>query len=876
MSSQQNASSVPQPRDTQHRTPIAVYGDWDLLELSATEDYEKVSDVVAGAAYLLEAFRIFFGHTIRLQHTLSECKASPRHLQWTLVEKGRHDPFDRHTRTALRLPDGILTPEPAEGKENRFTLQDDPRPSSPSLLLIHDGQGRWRKDAERETATALERLFPWNNARSEYALPDVYVICHELPEAHMSERGPKFTSAVWDLLYNNRSRVCITLSANDLRRHHARISRRLSWEQTIEDLFLDSRSNTRFNALLDFSDVVIRFGHTGVIHLSHDKGQPCPRFAFVPMAWQGTFRDPVDEGRVVGKSVVFLASFVKQSLRERGIQSAESRTKAIDQALRTGLHASMALFTNGFPLRRAGSPSRSSSEYFEAYLERAKEIIQGGETLISDHEKRDELRVACIDVPARVIERARSGIVAHKSDWEILRESINVPSGAEVVRGSSRVNIAMAIVTFGHHAVLNRDLPPDSTHDESEQILLRLLKVPDCQLAEEEPPDHLTLPPGQLPVLPQPGLRLLSKPREPQPVWAPIATFNRLVTVERSEIEAFRSIHNLLKTHIERSLGSTKPTPLSIAVFGPPGSGKSFSVTEIAESISMPEGNSLRKVTINVAQLSSKSDLENALEFYSSTFPRTATEHHERARRENEPIPMLFFDEFDSDRDGKRLGWLKYFLAPMQDGRFHGDRRVIYFGPTIFVFAGGTAKRFVEFDPSELADQQMRLLGPDQVAVRIDEFRASKGPDFVSRLRGFIDVRSIDAPVGRSKVMIRRALMLRAAITKMSGYTVSRRCPSLGEVTIARIHEDILYAMLTVDRYRHGARSMEAILGMCGPIDSTLMNASLPSRSQLDMHVDSEEFLIRMARSKARRELSCLQPLDTLSSLVTGNSTIGT
>ncbi len=31
-------------------------------------------------------------------------------------------------------------------------------------------------------------------------------------------------------------------------------------------------------------------------------------------------------------------------------------------------------------------------------------------------------------------------------------------------------------------------------------------------------------------------------------------------------------------------------------------------------------------------------------------------------------IPLVFWDEFDTSLDGRPLGWLRYFLAPMQDG----------------------------------------------------------------------------------------------------------------------------------------------------------------------------------------------------------------
>jgi hypothetical protein len=33
-----------------------------------------------------------------------------------------------------------------------------------------------------------------------------------------------------------------------------------------------------------------------------------------------------------------------------------------------------------------------------------------------------------------------------------------------------------------------------------------------------------------------------------------------------------------------------------------------------------------------------------------------------------EQIPIAFFDEFDSPFDQTEVGWLKYFLMPLQDG----------------------------------------------------------------------------------------------------------------------------------------------------------------------------------------------------------------
>jgi hypothetical protein len=62
----------------------------------------------------------------------------------------------------------------------------------------------------------------------------------------------------------------------------------------------------------------------------------------------------------------------------------------------------------------------------------------------------------------------------------------------------------------------------------------------------------------------------------------PWGQFGNLLTVDRQEIESYRSIRNLVGEYAGQKQVSR---PLSIAVFGTPGSGKSFGVTEMAKSL---------------------------------------------------------------------------------------------------------------------------------------------------------------------------------------------------------------------------------------------------------------------------------------------------
>jgi hypothetical protein len=63
----------------------------------------------------------------------------------------------------------------------------------------------------------------------------------------------------------------------------------------------------------------------------------------------------------------------------------------------------------------------------------------------------------------------------------------------------------------------------------------------------------------------------------------PVGEINKLLAVDRTEIESLRAIRSLFWEYVNNSRSSR---PLSIAVFGPPGSGKSFSVSEVAADIS--------------------------------------------------------------------------------------------------------------------------------------------------------------------------------------------------------------------------------------------------------------------------------------------------
>ena len=289
----------------------------------------------------------------------------------------------------------------------------------------------------------------------------------------------------------------------------------------------------------------------------------------------------------------------------------------------------------------------------------------------------------------------------------------------------------------------------------------------------------------------------------------PLGQFDQLVTADRREIESFRSIRSLIAEYCRQA----QNRPLPIAVFGPPGSGKSFGVKQVANSVG---SGSIKPLEFNLSQIGSHEGLLDAL-------------HQVRDIGLAGKIPLVFWDEFDTALDGQPLGWLRYFLAPMQDGTFQHGQITHPIGRCIFVFAGGTCARMDDF-PTVLGH---------------DEFVRMKGPDFISRLKGYVNILGPNPQIsGGDKAdpyhVIRRAIMLRLVLHRTAPQIFQKQNDDL----VPSIDPGVLRALLHTREYKHGVRSMEAIVAMSLLAGrSSFERSCLPAEAQLDLHVDGRDFL---------------------------------
>jgi SpoVK/Ycf46/Vps4 family AAA+-type ATPase len=287
----------------------------------------------------------------------------------------------------------------------------------------------------------------------------------------------------------------------------------------------------------------------------------------------------------------------------------------------------------------------------------------------------------------------------------------------------------------------------------------------------------------------------------------PIEKIGNWSSVDRGEIESMRSVQNILSEYVTQyTRGMRLDRPLSIAVFGPPGAGKSFAIKQMAKALFPDE---LTRIEFNLSQLDSTHELSKAF-------------HEVRDLALEQKLPLVFWDEFDTPLEGRELGWLRHFLAPMQDGEFREAGITHPIGPAIFVFAGGTCSSIEEF--KKIGDEVFE--------------KHAKKKDFISRLKGFVNILGPNPLKDRDDKLfpLRRALLLRAILWGKAGQLFEN-----GELNI---DPGVLRAFITIDEFLHGARSVEAIVDMSSITGKlSFERSSLPAANQLALHVDAPAFL---------------------------------
>jgi len=295
--------------------------------------------------------------------------------------------------------------------------------------------------------------------------------------------------------------------------------------------------------------------------------------------------------------------------------------------------------------------------------------------------------------------------------------------------------------------------------------------------------------------------------------FAPRLTLGRVTVFDRNEIENLRNIRKQVGFYDRYDEGKK---PLNIAVFGPPGAGKSFIVKALANS--MFEGKKTKPsfLTFNLSQFKDESELTGAF-------------HAVRDEVLRGRLPIVFWDEFDSDD----YRWLKTMIAPMQDGEFQEGKEVHPIGKCIFVFAGG-----VTYTMQHFCDK-----------MESGEYAVKKGPDFQSRINCSLNV---FGPNRKPYQDLSAKTWLREGDVKDICFSVRRALfirSILGSDEMPlNIDNQLLRTLIEVSGYKNGSRGLERLLrNLAIHNNRKIEQSDLPSKEIIQMNVDYMDFMEKLS-----------------------------
>jgi hypothetical protein len=649
-------------------------------------------------------------------------------------------------------------------------------------------------------------------------------------------------------------RTIVMLHADHLRQDGLMISEALSWERTAQDFVREFRGNVRLAPFRQLRRLIVRFGVTGALYACRRQHKWDFSLYFDPNNDDIAFTDSRREGWVLGTSSVLVASLTRTVLGEMN-QNASHPDDCIDEAIACALLDGISRMQAHCHLGYGSG--ENIAEFIEmteqAPFPRAVFAAHLPSTLVP------QCKVSRIDVPG--FRSPQWSILRQSSEFRHFRTAENIvlfgadhvlnqppwPSTSLIASGFvGRIKMWARTSSLSFSLGDVRDLAdatceslaqdqslfgtrPALVRQQAAQLVRRAIGVPkelrdylrygDLR-RERALREHVSISLAEV----ETRFSDLA-PEDDESVVAPLVRFgrlpkkderdSRLVVLDRQEIEGFRTLRNLIRSHLElvqASRTADKTTgkasverPLSIAVFGPPGAGKSFALKRIVESIDATLD--VEILSLNVAQFSHTDQMLAAFQDINNAIA-------------DKKVPVVVFDEFDSNFDEDQLGWLKFFLAPMEDGVF----RRFTVRDAIFVFSGGTSNTFSDFSRENRSRSDPQWV----------DFSRAKGPDFVSRLRGHVDLVGINPNDASDELfLIRRAILLRSLLCDML---------DIGDHQEVVIERDLLRAFLCVPEYKHGGRSLRILLGHC--VRHGIASKSfLPTISQLNMHVDGKAFL---------------------------------
>jgi len=309
-----------------------------------------------------------------------------------------------------------------------------------------------------------------------------------------------------------------------------------------------------------------------------------------------------------------------------------------------------------------------------------------------------------------------------------------------------------------------------------------------------------------------------------------------LVTADPEFARGLLDLERRLKRHADAG-----KKVMSFAIFGEPGSGKTFVAESLQKAID-PDGHTFELMSYDVSQFGGKRErLIDTFKAISQTSLKKKT-------------PIVLWDEFDYVLDQQKCGWLQEFLMPMEKAKFNEGKEERELGRCVFVFKGGIhedEKSFLQWIDHKKTKEEAKLL---------------KAPDFHSRLERVLQIPSLKLSRAGQTSINRpdRARLTRAILIRH--FLAEDQYKNIEEI------EPKVLAYLLHVTLRYGVRSLKKIIEASALEKTTVFGLlHLPSGDVSKSHVDEAQVNKFLSRLDGASQLSndalpilwrCYEPKD--------------
>lgn len=308
----------------------------------------------------------------------------------------------------------------------------------------------------------------------------------------------------------------------------------------------------------------------------------------------------------------------------------------------------------------------------------------------------------------------------------------------------------------------------------------------------------------------------------------PLRRFGNMLSFDRAEQERLEAVVDIVEERI--TAGATTPT--CIGVFGPAGSGKTFTATNLADHIGRERP--YTKLTFDGRAMKEEQFV--------------AACHSVRDASASGMLPVVIIKNFGALVEPESH-LLDAFLMLVSSGSFMDGNQERQLGHALLFFSMDQEIADSDAAPTPVATEfTLRRRPTTPSAADWNKMYTDESP-LLDSLHGVVNILGPNSTGKEDRMFaVRRAMMLRQII--------KQRYPHMEIDGKIDVDDAVLYALLLTPRFKQGLSSLEKIISTSRLSNRTKFEISaLPPEEQIQLHVDGRIFMSYLRSPKLQPAL---------------------